>query len=67
MHFDLNFPVTASASTSQPKKNKNKQPQQSPSTAFTPAQVKGIEARLDLLEHCLFIPRYVKQMLIASQ
>lgn len=51
MHFDLNFPVTASASTSQPKKNKTKQPQQSPSTAFTPAQVKGIEARLDLLEH----------------
>jgi ribonuclease P/MRP protein subunit RPP1 len=51
MHFDLNFPVTASASTSQPKKNKNKQPQQSSSTAFTPAQIKGIEARLDLLEH----------------
>jgi len=22
--------------------------------AFTPAQIKGIEARLDLLEHCLF-------------
>lgn len=51
MHFDLNFPVTASASTSQPKKNKNKQPQQPLSTAFTPAQIKGIEARLDLLEH----------------
>ncbi|KAG2349514.1 PHP domain-like protein [Suillus weaverae] len=51
MHFDLNFPVTASGSTSQPKKNKNKQPQQSSSTAFTPAQIKGIEARLDLLEH----------------
>ncbi|KAG1754374.1 PHP domain-like protein [Suillus lakei] len=51
MHFDLNFPVTASGSSSQPKKNKNKQPQQSSSTAFTPAQIKGIEARLDLLEH----------------
>ncbi|KAG1826895.1 RNase P subunit p30-domain-containing protein [Suillus subaureus] len=51
MHFDLNFPVTASGSTSQPKKNKGKQPQQSSSTAFTPAQIKGIEARLDLLEH----------------
>ncbi|KAG1903794.1 PHP domain-like protein [Suillus fuscotomentosus] len=51
MHFDLNFPVTASGSTSQPKKNKNKQPQQSSQAAFTPAQIKGIEARLDLLEH----------------
>ncbi|KAG2077916.1 PHP domain-like protein [Suillus decipiens] len=51
MHFDLNFPVTASGSISQPKKNKNKQPQQSSSAAFTPAQIKGIEARLDLLEH----------------
>ncbi|KAG2147211.1 RNase P subunit p30-domain-containing protein, partial [Suillus cothurnatus] len=51
MHFDLNFPVTASGSISQPKKNKNKQPQQSSSTAFTPAQIKAIEARLDLLEH----------------
>ncbi|KAG2365700.1 RNase P subunit p30-domain-containing protein [Suillus spraguei] len=51
MHFDLNFPVTASGSTYQPKKNKNKQPQQSSSAAFTPAQIKGIEARLDLLEH----------------
>ncbi|KAG1877725.1 PHP domain-like protein [Suillus subalutaceus] len=51
MHFDLNFPVTASGSISQSKKNKNKQPQQSSSTAFTPAQIKGIEARLDLLEH----------------
>ncbi|KAG2158499.1 RNase P subunit p30-domain-containing protein [Suillus bovinus] len=40
MHFDLNFP-----------KNKNKQPQQSSSSPFTPAQIKGIEARLDLLEH----------------
>lgn len=67
MHFDLNFPVTASGSTSQPKKNKNKQPQQSSQTAFTPAQIKGIEARLDLLEHCLFISPYVKQRLIASQ
>jgi ribonuclease P/MRP protein subunit RPP1 len=67
MHFDLNFPVTASGSISQPKKNKNKQPQQSSSTAFTPAQIKAIEARLDLLEHCLFISRHARQMLIASQ
>ncbi|KAG0705103.1 RNase P subunit p30-domain-containing protein [Suillus ampliporus] len=44
MHFDLNFPVTASGSSSQPKKNKSKQPQQSSPVAFTPAQIKGIEA-----------------------
>ncbi|OAX42023.1 PHP domain-like protein [Rhizopogon vinicolor AM-OR11-026] len=54
MHFDLNFPVTASVppgSSVQPKKNKGKQPQQLSSIAFTPAQIKAIEARLDVLEH----------------
>ena len=57
MHFDLNFPVTASVQPGQslqPKKNKGKQPQQPSSVAFTPAQIKAIEARLDVLQHCLF-------------
>jgi len=53
MFIDLNVPIPdiVTRPQNQSKKGKEKQQNLTPSASFTPGQLTGIEARIDLLVH----------------